>query len=241
MNRLICYTSIIVSLMMLPLNIRGQNGPDPIRALMFKNYANSAYKALKAQDNILGVALGQHIMTKEEVDKTTNLQKEFNEYLSNFDDILTIAAEIYAIYYEVDQAVKNLKELKSVTVSCPANTLAVALSRSKSHIYNDVIENGIQIANDVAKLLPISKDKDKNTKMTELERIQCISDIRISLRNMNFRMRKMNRLIRYTTLMDSWYELKGTYHKPKSMLEICTNSRKRWQEKAISANKLNTK
>lgn len=241
MNRLICYTSIIVSLMMLPLNIRGQNGPDPTRALMFKNYANSAYKALKAQDNMLGVALGQHIMTKEEVDKTTNLQKEFNEYLTNFDDILTIATEIYAIYYEVDQAVKNLKELKSVTVSCPANTLAVALSRSKSHIYNDVIENGIQIANDVAKLLPISKDKDKNTKMTELERIQCISDIRISLRNMNFRMRKMNRLIRYTTLMDSWYELKGTYHKPKSMLEICTNSRKRWQEKAISANKLNTK
>lgn len=230
-----------IALMFLCLIIRAQNGPDPVRALMFKQYANSAFKAIKAQENVQSINLGQHMMTKEEVTITTNLQKEFNEYLTNFDKILIYASEIYAIFYEVDQAIKNLKELQSITVQCPSNTLAVALSRSKNHIYEDVINNGIQVATDVSKLIPISKDKDKNAKMTEKERIECISNIRNSLRSMNYRLSKLSRLIRYTTLMDSWYELKGTYHKPKSMLEICTNSRKRWQVKARSANKLNCK
>ena len=74
-----------IALMFLCLIIRAQNGPDPVRALMFKQYANSAFKAIKAQENVQSINLGQHMMTKEEVTITTNLQKEFNEYLTNFD------------------------------------------------------------------------------------------------------------------------------------------------------------
>ena len=154
--------------------------------------------------------------------------------MTNFDKILTYAAEIYAIFYEVDQAVKNIKELKSITVSCPANTLAVAFSKSKNHIYQDVIDNGIQIAADVKQLLPIGKDSDKDAKMTEYERIKCISNIRKSLRSMNYKLRTMSRLLRCTTLMDSWYELKGDYKKPKSMADICSDCQKRWARKANS-------
>ncbi|MEH2891223.1 hypothetical protein V7T85_06680 [Segatella copri] len=222
----------VTAIFMFPNPTHSQNGPDPVRAGMFKLYAKTATKALVAQDAVLTLNGGEHIMSKEEVDKINNFQNQFNKYLTSFDDILTIAAEIYAIYFEVDHAVKNIKELKSFTFSCPANTLAVALSKSRSHIYSDIIDNGIQIAADVEKLLPISKDEDKNSKMTEKERIDCISRVRKSLQSMNYKIRKLNRLLRYTTLMDSWYELRGKYYKPKSMYTISTECQKRWARKA---------
>lgn len=77
---------------------------------------------------------------------------------------------------KLTDAVKNIKELKSFTFSCPANTLAVALSKSRSHIYSDIIDNGIQIAADVEKLLPISKDEDKNSKMTEKKELTALAE-----------------------------------------------------------------
>ena len=72
----------------------------------------------------------------------------------------------------------------------------------------------------------------KNSKMTEKERIDCISRVRKSLQSMNYKIRKLNRLLRYTTLMDSWYELRGKYYKPKSMYTISTECQKRWARKA---------
>ena len=166
----------VIAILMFPYPAHSQNGPDPVRAGMFKLYAKTATKALVAQDAVLTLNGGEHIMSKEEVDKINNFQNQFNKYLTSFDDILTIAAEIYAIYFEVDHAVKNIKELKSFTFSCPANTLAVALSKSRSHIYSDIIDNGIQIAADVEKLLPISKDEDKNSKMTEKEELTALAE-----------------------------------------------------------------
>ena len=132
-----------ITLILCAITVHAQNGPDPVRAKMFKQYGNAAAKALKAQDVLLGTNAGLHMLTRDEVAATANYQKQFNAYLTHFDKILTYAAEIYAIFYEVDQAMKNIKELKSITVSCPANSLAVAFSKSKSHIYQDAIDNGI--------------------------------------------------------------------------------------------------
>ncbi len=69
---------------------------------------------------------------KEEVAATTNFQCQFNDYLNSFDDILTVAADIYGIYMEVDEAMKNVKVVKGIVVRQPANVLAVALSQSYS-------------------------------------------------------------------------------------------------------------
>lgn len=222
----------IFLLMLLMSSTQCKAGPDAVRAGMFKAYAISASKALAAQDVLLTINGGEHLMSKTEVEQTVNFQKQFNDYLNKFNDIISLAAEIYGIYYEVDHAVKNIKELKSFVVACPANTLAVALSKSKNHIYQDVIDNGIQIVADIKQLIPISKDDEKNSKMTEYERLKCISKIRRSLRDMNYKIRKMNRLLRYTTLLDSWYELKGRYYKPKSMYTISTECQRRWASKA---------
>ena len=222
------YSTIgILLLLLFPIKMRGGNGPDGVRATMFLTYAQQAKVTLIAQDAALNLNLTGHKFLGEEVEKITDFQRQFNNYLNSFGDILSIAAEIYGIYYEVNQALKNIDRLKNTSISCPANLVAVALSERKNNIYVDVIENGIQI-------VPLSKDKDKNAKMTEKEGIECIGKIRKSLRALNYKMRKMNRLFSYTTLLDSWYELKGNPPKTRSMREIVTSCHKGWMRKATS-------
>ena len=150
--RLIRYIFLLMALFLAPVSSSAIGvAEDLVRAGMFKTFATSASKALKASDAVLTVNAGEHMMSKEEIDKVVNFQTQFNNYLTNFDNILTYAAEIYAIYYEVDQTGRNLSELKSVALSSPTNIIAVALLRSRNYIYKDVVENGVQIALDIEK------------------------------------------------------------------------------------------
>lgn len=216
-------------------------GVDPVRAELFATYAKKAKKALRAQDEVMSLNLTGHMYLTDQTEKLTNFQREFDEYLSSFGDMLSLAASIYGIYFQVDQTIKNLKELKSIGVSCPANVLAVALSQKKNSIYKDVIDDGIQIAADVKQILPLGSSKGKNPKLTEHQRIQIIVNINNTLVKLNYKLRKMNRLIRYTTLLDSWYELRGTPRHTRSMQAIVSESRTRWMNKAKAANKINAK
>lgn len=225
---------IITITFLLSLSANAWSGGDAVRAGMFLTYAEQAKQTLIAQDAALTLNLTGHKFLKEETEEITNFQKQFNDYLDSFGDILSIAAEIYGIYYEVDQALKNVKRLKNTTVACPANLIAVAVSERKNNIYTEIVESGIQVAADVKHLVPLNKDKDKNAKMTEKERIECMGNIRRSLRSLNYKMRKMNRLISYTTMMDSWYELRGNPKRTRTMHEIVTSCKESWMRKAIS-------
>lgn len=211
-----------------------------ISVFSFEDVWNRA-KALKSQDEVMSLNLTGHMYISDQTEKVTNFQREFDNYLSSFGDMLTLAASIYGIYYQVDQTLKNLKELKYVGVSCPANVLAVALSQKKNNIYKDVIDDGIQIAADVKQILPLGSSKGKNPKLTEHQRIQVIANINNTLVKLNFKLRRMNRLIRYTSLLDSWYELRGTPRGTRSMKAIVADCKRGWINKARTANKMNTK
>lgn len=218
----------------LSISLFAQNGPDGVRAGMFATYAKQATKALKAQDVLLAGNLTGHKYLKEEVAATTNFQRQFNDYLNSFDDILTVAADIYGIYMEVDEAMKNVKVVKGIIVRQPANVLAVALSQSKNNIYTDIIENGLKLAADIEQILPLKKDQDKNAKMTQYERLKVMDNIRLNLRTLNRKLRNLSRLIHYTTIMDSWYDLKGTgkEYQPRKMGSITKDCLKTWMKHA---------
>lgn len=234
------YVILVVELMMFfPAKVFA--GPDAERARLFLDYAKKAKKKLVSQDKAMSLNLTGHMYISAQTEQVTNFQKEFDNYLSSFGDMLTLAASIYGIYYQVDQTIKNLKELKSVGTSCPANVLAVVLSEKKNNIYVDVIDDGIQIAKDVKQILPLGSSKGKNPKLTEHQRIQVISNINTTLVKLNHKLRKMNRLIRYTTLLDSWYELSGSARGTRSMHAIVTDCKKGWINRARTANKMNTK
>ena len=225
----------------LPYKCHAVGGGDAVRAALFLDYAKKAKSALKAQDVVMGLNLTGHKYLAYQTEQTTNLQREFDNYLSSFNDILSLAADIYGLYFEVDQAIKNIKELKNVGTSCPSNVLAVALSEKKNNIYQQVIDDGIQIAADIKQILPLKAEKGKNPKLTQFQRFKVIGNIRVSLRNMNHTIRRMNRIIRYTTQMDSWYELRGTPRGTRSMKVIVADCKNRWKNTARTASKLNCK
>ena len=208
----------------LSISLFAQNGPDGVRAGMFATYAKQAKKALKAQDVLLAGNLTGHKYLKEEVAATTNFQRQFNDYLNSFDDILTA----------VDEAMKNVKVVKGIVVRQPANVLAVALSQSKNNIYTDIIENGLKLAADIEQILPLKKDQDKNAKMTQYERLKVMDNIRLNLRTLNRKLRNLSRLIHYTTIMDSWYDLKGIgkEYQPRKMGSITKDCLKTWMKHA---------
>ena len=217
-------------------NIHAQNGPDGGRAALFITYAKKAKKAIRAQDALLAANLTGHKYLKEEVKEITNLQLQFNEYLDSLQDVINTAADVYGIYMEVNETLKNLKVVKSIVVRQPANVLAVALSRSKNNIYHDLIENGTKVAGDIEHLFPFSKDPNKRTKLTQYERIKIMDNIRLNLRALNVKLRTLSRLVNYTTIMDSWYDLKGTgkEYQPRKMRTITNDCLKSWSRKAKS-------
>ena len=107
------YTIVLAGLMSF-LPLKTYAGEDVVRAGLFLDYAKKAKKALKSQDEVMSLNLTGHMYISDQTEKVTNFQREFDNYLSSFGDMLTLAASIYGIYYQVDQTLKNLKELKAI-------------------------------------------------------------------------------------------------------------------------------
>ena len=75
---------VVYSILMLSsfAGVRAQN--DPTLAGMILMYTNKAEKELKNQEKVMLLQSTGHIWTKEEVEATTDLQREFNNYLDSF-------------------------------------------------------------------------------------------------------------------------------------------------------------
>ena len=127
--------------------VRAQN--DPTLAGMILMYTNKAEKELKNQEKVMLLQSTGHIWTKEEVEATTDLQREFNNYLDSFRSIVSYAAQIYGFYHEIGQLVDNMGGLVAQLDAHPANGLAVALSAKRNKIYRELIMNSIEIVNDI--------------------------------------------------------------------------------------------
>jgi len=176
-------------------------GEDHLRALIIEQYSKQAKKTLEAQNRAQLLMSTGHIWMETEIDATTNFQREFNNYLDDFHDVLSIAAEIYGIYYEVTQITKNVSDLNDVVSSHPANALAVAFHSRRNVVYRNIIINGVDIVKDIKTLC------FGYAKMTEKEKNEMLTKIRTKLRQMNRQLRALNLAIRYTTFLDVWNEI----------------------------------
>ena len=72
---------------------------DPTLAGMILGYTNKAEKELKNQEKVMLLQSTGHIWTKEEVEATTDLQREFNNYLDSFRSIVSYAAQILSLIH----------------------------------------------------------------------------------------------------------------------------------------------
>ena len=106
---------IIILLLSLPLFIlNGRAQVDAGRAIAVGVASAKSKKHLETNEKMQALMTEGHIFFKAEEKATTEFQKEFNEYLDTLTNMLSIAVEIYGIYYEVTKTAKNLKELNTL-------------------------------------------------------------------------------------------------------------------------------
>lgn len=127
--------------------VRAQN--DPVLAGMILAYTDKAEKELKNQEKVMLMQTTGHLWTKEEVEATTDLQREFNDYLDSFRSIVCYAAQVYGFYHEISQLTENMGDFTRQVGRSTTNTLAVALSAQRNRIYRELILGSVEIVNDI--------------------------------------------------------------------------------------------
>lgn len=205
-------------------------GIDPGRVAAIELASDQAKKALKSQEKAQLLMTTDHAWIKEEVEATTDFQREFNDYLDKFHDVLSIAAEIYGIYYEVTQTSKNVKALGEVLSDSPSNALAVAFSTRRNVVYRNIVHTTLDVIMDIRKVC------FEKSKMTEEEKNKVISSIRPKLRTINKQLRQLTLTLRYTSFLDVWNELmdRAYYLNPATKHDIITRCRRQWWNNAKS-------
>lgn len=223
MKRFILILTLILTLPFCKSGFLHAQGQDPVLAGMILLYTDKAKKELKQQEAMMLLETTGHIWIKEEVEGTTNLQKEFNNYLDQFHSIIAYAAQIYGFYHEIDKMVENLGSFSEQLSAHPSNALAVALSSNRNKIYREIIMNSVDIVNDVRQVCL------SDTKMTEKERIEIVFGIRPKLKLMNQKLRRLTRAVKYTSLADVWAEIDYNAREGADKASITQQCMERWK------------
>lgn len=203
---------------------------DPALAGMIVLYTEKAEKELRKQETVMLLQTTGHVWMKEEVEGTTDLQREFNNYLSSFRGIVVYAAQIYGFYHEINNLVKNMDGFTRQLDNHAGNALAVALSTKRNKIYRELIMGSVDICNDIRQVCL------SDNKMTEKERIEIVFNIRPKLKLMNHRLQRLTRAVKYTSMADIWAEIdEGSREKvdKQSIVNDCMNRWKRNGKKVM--------
>ena len=188
-------------LVMLLCILKAAAQTDPTLTGMIVLYTDKAEKQLKSQEKVMLLQTTGHIWTKEEVEATTDFQRQFNDYLDSFRSVISYAAQIYGFYHEIGKLTENMGSLTRQLEKSPENALAVALTPRRSTIYRELILGSVDIVNDIRQVCL------SDVKMTEKERIEIVFGIRPKLRLLNRILRRLTLAVKYTSLSDVWREI----------------------------------
>lgn len=202
--------------------VHAQN--DLVLAGMILLYTDKAEKELKSQEKVMLLQTTGHIWTKEEIEGTTDLQKEFNNYLNSFRSIVCYAAQIYGFYHEITQLTDNLGDFTQQLSRHPGNALAVALSSRRNKIYRELIMNSVEIVNDIRTACL------SDNKMTEKERMEVVFGIRPKLKLMNRKLQRLTIAVKYTSMGDIWIEIDGGAVPAPDKRDIVEAAKRRWRQ-----------
>lgn len=201
-------------------------GNDPVLAGMIFQYTDKVKKELKQQEQMMQLVSTGHIWIKEEVEGTTNLQKEFNNYLDRFNSIISYAAQIYGFYHEIDRLVAQLGTYSHQLSHQTTNALAVALSSNRNKLYRELVMSSVEIVNDVRQVCL------SNNKMTEKQRLEIVFGIRPKLKLMNQKLKRLIRAVKYTRLSDVWAEIDYGARSEVDKPTIVQRCKEQWQRNA---------
>ena len=196
--------------------IQAQN--DPVLAGMILLYTD------KAQKEVMMLQTTGHIWTKEEVQATADLQREFNKYLDSFRSIVCYAAQIYGFYHEISRLTDNMEDFTRQVSRSTTNALAVALSTERNRIYRELMLGSVEIVNDI-RMACLAENK-----MTERERMEIVFGIRPKLKLMNTKLQRLTKAVKYTTMSDIWYEIDEGARPVADKRDIVEAAKRRWKQ-----------
>ena len=202
--------------------IQAQN--DPVLAGMILLYTDKAQKELKNQEKVMMLQTTGHIWTKEEVQATADLQREFNKYLDSFRSIVCYAAQIYGFYHEISRLTDNMEDFTRQVSRSTTNALAVALSTERNRIYRELMLGSVEIVNDI-RMACLAENK-----MTERERMEIVFGIRPKLKLMNTKLQRLTKAVKYTTMSDIWYEIDEGARPVAGKRDIVEAAKRRWKQ-----------
>lgn len=203
--------------------IQAQN--DPVLAGMILLYTDKAQKELKNQEKVMMLLQTTgHIWTKEEVQATADLQREFNKYLDSFRSIVCYAAQIYGFYHEISRLTDNMEDFTRQVSRSTTNALAVALSTERNRIYRELMLGSVEIVNDI-RMACLAENK-----MTERERMEIVFGIRPKLKLMNTKLQRLTKAVKYTTMSDIWYEIDEGARPVADKRDIVEAAKRRWKQ-----------
>ncbi len=197
MRNFVCIILLILSVCM-PSVSHAQ--VDPVLAGMIIEYTNKAKSQYNSQLTTMAVETEGHIWLKQEVESTKNYQKQFDEYLSSFRNIISYAAQTYGFYYEVNHLCENMGKLTAQIGNTPTNAIAVALHNKRNDIYVSIINKNVGIVNTIRQ---VCIDK----KMTEKQRVELVFSIRPQLKDMNYQLAMLTKLVRSTNMGLVWHNI----------------------------------
>ena len=173
---------------------------DPVLAGMIVEYTNKAKSQYNTQLETMAIETEGHIWLKQEVESTKNYQKQFDEYLNSFRNIISYAAQTYGFYYEINHLCENMGKLSAQIGSTPTNAIAVALHNKRNDIYVGIINKSVGIVNTIRQ---VCVDK----KMTEKQRVELVFSIRPQLKDMNHQLAMLTKLVRCTNMGLVWHNI----------------------------------
>ena len=202
--------------------IQAQN--DPVLAGMILLYTDKAQKELKNQEKVMMLQTTGHIWTKEEVQATADLQREFNKYLDSFRSIVCYAAQIYGFYHEISRLTDNMEDFTRQVSRSTTNALAVALSTERNRIYRELMLGSVEIVNAI-RMACLAESQ-----MTERERKEIVFGIRPKLKLMNTKLQRLTKAVKYTTMSDIWYEIDEGARPVADKRDIVEAAKRRWKQ-----------
>ena len=196
---------------------------DPTLGGMIVAYTDKAKDQLKAQEKTMMMQTTGHLWIREEVEATTDLQRQYNEYLDSFRDIICYAAQIYGFYHEVGKLSDTMGELNKQLRENGHGAFAIALTHRRNLIYRDLILGSVEIVNDIRQVCL------SNTKMTEKQRIEIVLAIRPKLQMMTKKLQRLGRAVKYTSFVDVWAEIDEGARPKVDKSDIAKACMQRWK------------
>lgn len=203
--------------------VQVQAQTDPTLAGMILVYTDKAEDQLKAQEKAMMMQTTGHLWIREEVEATTDLQRQYNEYLDSFRDIICYAAQIYGFYHEIGKLSDSMGELNKQLQKNGQGAFAVALTPRRNRIYRELILGSVEIVNDIRQVCL------SNIKMTEKQRIEIVLAIRPKLQVMNKQLQRLGRAVKYTSFKDVWMEIDEGARPKVDKSDIAKACMRRWK------------